>query len=97
MIREWQGLGYNRRALNLHRAAESVAAGGWPADLTDLPGVGSYTAAAIRCFAFGEEVLPVDVNVGRVLRRTGEFVRRSVRPGADGSRSNDLHRSHSTV
>ena len=71
VIREWQGLGYNRRALNLHRAAESVVAGGWPADLTDLPGVGSYTAGAIRCFAFGEEVLPVDVNVERVLRRTG--------------------------
>ena len=71
VIREWQGLGYNRRALNLHRAAERVAAGGWPADLTELPGVGPYTAAAIRCFAFGEEVLPVDVNVGRVLRRTG--------------------------
>ena len=50
---------------------ERVAAGGWPADLTELPGVGPYTAAAIRCFAFGEEVLPVDVNVGRVLRRTG--------------------------
>ena len=72
VIREWQGLGYNRRALNLHRAAESVAADGWPDDLTELPGVGSYTAAAIRCFAFGEEVLPVDVNVERVLRRTGE-------------------------
>ncbi len=70
-IREWQGLGYNRRALNLHRAAERVADGGWPDDLRELPGVGPYTAAAIRCFAFAEEVLPVDVNVERVLRRTG--------------------------
>jgi A/G-specific adenine glycosylase len=70
-IREWQGLGYNRRALNLHRAAAHVAEHGWPADLTHLPGVGPYTAAAIRCFAFGEDVLPVDVNVARVLRRTG--------------------------
>jgi A/G-specific adenine glycosylase len=69
-IREWQGLGYNRRALNLHRAACRIAADGWPADLTELPGVGPYTAAAIRCFAFGEDVLPVDVNVQRVLRRT---------------------------
>jgi A/G-specific adenine glycosylase len=39
--------------------------------LTTLPGVGQYTAAAVRCFAFGEDVLPVDVNVARVLRRTG--------------------------
>ena len=69
-IREWQGLGYNRRALNLHRAASRIASKGWPDDLTELPGVGPYTAAAIRCFAFGEDVLPVDVNVERVERRT---------------------------
>jgi A/G-specific adenine glycosylase len=69
-IREWQGLGYNRRALNLHRAAREIAEHGWPADLTTLPGVGRYTAAAIRCFALGEAVLPVDVNVARVLQRT---------------------------
>jgi A/G-specific adenine glycosylase len=71
-IREWQGLGYNRRALNLHRAARQVAVTGWPDDLTELPGVGAYTAAAIRRFAFEEDVLPVDVNVERVLRRTGQ-------------------------
>ena len=71
VIRAWQGLGYNRRAVNLHRAAQSVARDGWPADLTTLPGVGRYTAAAVRCFALGDEVLPVDVNVERVLRRTG--------------------------
>jgi len=72
VIREWQGLGYNRRALNLLRAAETVAAEGWPEDLAQLSGVGPYTAAAIRCFAFDEDVLPVDVNVERVQRRTGE-------------------------
>jgi A/G-specific adenine glycosylase len=71
VIGEWQGLGYNRRAVNLHRSACRVAAEGWPEDLTELPGVGPYTAAAIRCFALDEDVLPVDVNVGRVLRRTG--------------------------
>jgi A/G-specific adenine glycosylase len=71
VIRAWQGLGYNRRALNLHRAARQVAAEGWPDDLTTLAGVGQYTAAAIRCFALAEDVLPVDVNVERVLRRTG--------------------------
>jgi A/G-specific adenine glycosylase len=70
-IREWQGLGYNRRGLNLHRAAQHIVQHGWPADLTELPGVGPYTAAAVRRFAFGEDVLPVDVNVARVLRRTG--------------------------
>jgi A/G-specific adenine glycosylase len=70
-IREWQGLGYNRRALNLHRAARQIAEAGWPEDLTELPGVGAYTAAAIRHFAFDEDVLPIDVNVQRVLRRTG--------------------------
>jgi A/G-specific adenine glycosylase len=71
VIREWQGLGYNRRALNLHRAARIVAADGWPDDLTRLPGVGAYTAAALRNFAFGEPVLPVDTNVRRILERTG--------------------------
>ena len=71
VIREWQGLGYNRRGLNLHRAARLIAADGWPRDLTTLPGVGPYTAAAVRCFAYGEDVLPVDVNVARVARRTG--------------------------
>ncbi len=72
VILAWQGLGYNRRAVNLHRAAQRVARDGWPADLTELPGVGRYTADAIRNFAFGEPVLPVDVNIGRVRERTGE-------------------------
>jgi len=70
VIREWQGLGYNRRGLHLQRTAQRVAAHGWPHDLAELPGIGPYTAAAIRCFAFGEDVLPIDVNVERVLRRT---------------------------
>ena len=71
VIREWQGLGYNRRALALHRAAQQVAAHGWPDDLTGLPGVGRYTADAVACFAFGRDVLPVDVNVRRISERTG--------------------------
>ncbi|HEX4322992.1 MAG TPA: A/G-specific adenine glycosylase [Gaiellaceae bacterium] len=71
VIREWQGLGYNRRALSLHRAAQHVAAHGWPDDLTELPGVGRYTADAVACFALGRPVLPVDVNVRRVSERTG--------------------------
>ena len=48
-----------------------VAEGGWPADLTELPGVGPYTAAAIRNQAYGEPVLPVDTNVARIQERTG--------------------------
>jgi len=71
VIREWQGLGYNRRALNLHRAARHVAEHGWPDDLTALPGVGRYTADAVASFALGHSVLPVDTNVRRVQERTG--------------------------
>jgi A/G-specific adenine glycosylase len=72
VIRAWQGLGYNRRGLNLHRAAQQIAQRGWPDDLTDLPGVGPYTAAAVACFALGRDVLPVDTNVHRVQERTDQ-------------------------
>jgi A/G-specific adenine glycosylase len=71
VIREWQGLGYNRRALSLHRAAQQVAVQGWPDDLTELPGVGRYTADAVARFAFDAAVLPMDTNVRRVQERTG--------------------------
>jgi A/G-specific adenine glycosylase len=72
VIREWQGLGYNRRALSLHRAAQHVSVHGWPDDLTELPGVGRYTADAVACFALGRDVLPVDVNIRRIQERTGQ-------------------------
>jgi len=72
VIIAWQGLGYNRRAVNLHRAAAHVAANGWPDDLTELPGVGAYTAGAVGNFAFGRDILPVDTNVRRIQERTGE-------------------------
>ena len=71
VIREWQGLGYNRRGLNLHRAAQRIAADGWPDDLAELPGVGPYTTAAVGNFALGRDVLPVDTNVRRIQQRTG--------------------------
>ena len=71
MIREWQGLGYNRRAVSLHRAAQRIAADGWPEDLTELPGVGRYTADAVAAFALGAPVLPEDTNVRRLQERTG--------------------------
>ncbi len=73
-IREWRGLGYNRRALNLHRAAVAIVAagGGVPGDveaLSALPGVGPYTARAVAAIAFGRPVAAVDVNVRRVVGR----------------------------
>ena len=69
VLRQWQGLGYPRRARDLHRSARIVASSGWPEDLRALPGVGPYIAAAVACFAREEPVLPMDVNVRRVLRR----------------------------
>jgi A/G-specific adenine glycosylase len=73
VIAAWQGLGYNRRAVNLHRCARAVVAmGGFPRDalaLEHLPGIGPYTAAAIACFAFGAQIAAPDVNARRVLAR----------------------------
>jgi len=75
-VREaWDGLGYYRRAANLHRLARTVVKdhdGVMPSDLTALrrlPGVGDYTAGAIACFAFEQPAATVDTNVGRVLAR----------------------------
>jgi A/G-specific adenine glycosylase len=75
VLREWQGLGYNRRALALWRAACVIRdehGGQVPDDieaLERLPGVGPYTARAIAAIAFGQPVGAVDVNVRRVLGR----------------------------
>jgi A/G-specific adenine glycosylase len=75
VVRLWSGLGYNRRALNLHRAATMIAdlyGGVIPADETSLlalPGVGPYTARAVLSFAFEADVATVDTNVVRVLAR----------------------------
>jgi A/G-specific adenine glycosylase len=69
VLGQWQGLGYPRRARDLHRSARIVVESGWPEDLRDLPGVGTYVATAIRCFALEQPVLPLDVNVRRVLER----------------------------
>jgi A/G-specific adenine glycosylase len=74
VLRAWQGLGYNRRALALHRTARAVEErGGWPdtvEELAGLPGVGPYTARAVACFALERRVAPVDTNVARVLVRS---------------------------
>ena len=80
----WSGLGYNRRALALQRAAAVVAESGWPADLTALPGVGPYTAAAVGSFAWDRQVAAVDTNVRRVLERRDGVVRTPRELGARG-------------
>ncbi len=75
VLAEWSGLGYNRRALALRRAAAMVASDGWPrepAELERLPGVGRYTARAVASLAFGVPVGVVDTNVRRwLVRRFG--------------------------
>jgi A/G-specific adenine glycosylase len=76
-IRAWGRLGYPRRALRLHQAAQMITNdfnGQVPEDqesLLRLPGVGSYTAAAIRSFAYGRREIVLDTNVRRVLARIG--------------------------
>lgn len=75
VIRAWQGLGYNRRAVSLHRLATAVVqhhAGLLPNDrheLLKLPGVGPYTANAILSFVHGQDVATVDTNLRRVIGR----------------------------
>ena len=73
VVREWQGLGYNRRAVSLHGAAGAVVAAGAFPDTLDgllaLPGVGPYTARAVLAFAFEHDAAVVDTNIARVLAR----------------------------
>lgn len=72
LLAEWNGLGYNRRALALQRAAKAVVADGWPDTvngLQRLPGIGPYTARAVASLAFGTPVGVVDTNVRRWLIR----------------------------
>jgi A/G-specific adenine glycosylase len=73
VLAAWSGLGYYRRARNLHRAAKEITkAAVWPCTaeaLLELPGIGRYTANAVASIAFGEPVAVVDGNVKRVLER----------------------------
>jgi A/G-specific adenine glycosylase len=75
VVKAWTGLGYNRRALALYRAAEQIVerhGGRLPEELSELqalPGVGSYTARAVLAFAFGRDVGVVETNAARVLAR----------------------------
>jgi A/G-specific adenine glycosylase len=87
VLAAWSGLGYNRRALALQRAAAAVAERGWPDDLTELPGVGPYTAAAVGSFAWDRQEVAVDTNVRRVLERHDGEQRR---PAALAARAGEL-------
>jgi A/G-specific adenine glycosylase len=75
VIRLWQGLGYNRRAVNLQRAARTIVerhGGSFPQtveELRALPGIGAYTAGALACFAFEQDVAFLDTNIRRAVRR----------------------------
>ena len=75
VVTRWAGLGHNRRAVNLHRAATAVVAdhdGRLPADLPGLlalPGIGPYTARAVLAFAFEQDVGVLDTNAARVHAR----------------------------
>ena len=75
VLRLWQGLGYPRRARNLHAAAGAVVerhGGAIPATLDELlalPGIGGYTARAVLAFAFEADAAVVDTNIARVFAR----------------------------
>ncbi|MGH9117102.1 MAG: A/G-specific adenine glycosylase [Acidimicrobiales bacterium] len=75
VVRAWAGLGYNRRAVNLHRCAREVVDrfdGRLPDDLSgllSLPGIGPYTARAVLVFAFGHDIGLIDTNAGRFVAR----------------------------
>lgn len=91
VVDEWAGLGYNRRAVALHRCAVACvdthggSVPGTLAELMALPGVGPYTARAVLAFADGADVAVVDTNVGRVLARVAG---RRLRP-AEAQRAAD--------
>ncbi len=76
VVRAWQGLGYNSRAVRLHKLARAVSeryGGELPSDepaLRALPGIGPYTARAIAAFAFDADVVAIDTNVRRIVHRT---------------------------
>jgi len=86
VIAAWGTLGYPRRARRLWEAAGQIATTGWPADLTDLPGVGRYTAEAIRAQVDGHDAPAIETNIRRVVeRRAG----RTLSPAETAAASRD--------
>lgn len=73
VLQYWSGLGYNSRAVNLQKTARIVVTeygGQFPADikeLVELPGIGKYTAAALACFAFNQQIAVIDTNIRKVI------------------------------
>ena len=98
VLRAWGGLGYPRRARDLHRTARAhpAALPRTRAELDELPGIGRYTAGAVACFAHGQDDAFADVNVARVLGRVergaaitlreAEMLDASLLPPGDGAR-----------
>jgi A/G-specific adenine glycosylase len=101
VIRIWSGLGYNRRAVNLQRAARTVVdeLGGSfpvePADLKKLPGIGAYTAGAIAAFAHERDVTFLDTNMRRVISRVIFGSESAPEPDAIRAADSLLPRGHS--
>ena len=92
VLRRWAPLGYNMRALRLHRAAQRIVRdGGFPhttAGLERIEGIGPFTAAIIASFAFREPAAAIDTNVRRVLARLsgdvdGALTERALQPAAE--------------
>jgi A/G-specific adenine glycosylase len=104
VLREWQGLGYNSRAVRLHETASLVAerfGGVMPSEthlLRRLPGVGPYTAAAIRAFGFDLDDAPVDTNIRRIVHRIAFGIEHpsKVAPRELDARAHDLVASGSS-
>jgi len=106
VLRAWQGLGYPRRAVALHRAAAVIAQSGWPVDeagLRALPGVGEYTARALLVLALRRRApLPRDVNISRVVARAAlgsepaGALRADIDAALDAGRPRSLDRRHYT-
>jgi len=84
VIRAWEGMGYNNRALRIRKLAQRVVSEFHAVlprtieELRTLPGVGRYTASAVACFAFGLRVPVVDTNISRILGRLFAFKTRNV-------------------
>jgi A/G-specific adenine glycosylase len=74
VIAAWGTLGYPRRARRLWEAAQQVVAGGWPETLSDLPGVGRYTAEAVAAQVDGRDAPAVETNIRRVVERRADRV-----------------------
>jgi len=69
VITAWGTLGYPRRARRLWEASVRIARDGWPADLSELPGVGRYTASAVAAQVAGDDRIGIEVNIRRVCER----------------------------